>query len=208
MAEVLQLNGKPINWCKPPGPRQMVKWSRTDTGGDIVKGSFRHIAHINRLNNLCKKRFGVELQIIQPAYNTTVRASAGTHDKDCVIDCWIPGVDPWTQQRFFRRNGLGGWMRHPPLFGWHYHGFTLPNPEGKVRRDDFRTEVGIFVPGQLEDYYNHAFGLANAHTPGSDHSWFPKNIEGTVFKLSDYVQLRKKWQLAKIARNKKKKGRR
>jgi hypothetical protein len=51
--------------------------------------------------------------------------------------------------------------------------------------------VGIFVPGQLTDYHNHAFGLASQHTPGSDRSWFPKDIGATVFNLNKYIQRQK-----------------
>ena len=147
------------------------------------------------MNNLALKKYGQEIVIIQSAYNTTVRASAGTHDYDAVVDLWIPGVGWWEQQRFFRANGLGCWYRHPPKFGNHIHGFTLPAPEGKYRGDDFAmqgTKVGIYVPGQLEDYYKHAFGLAGMHTPGSDKSWFPKRIENTVFDLNTYVARRAK----------------
>jgi hypothetical protein len=168
-------------------------WSKKTTSGRSIKGSFRTLCHLNRLNNLSLKKFGVEIWVIQPDWNTTVAASAGTHDYDSVWDLWIPGVAPSVQERFFRANGLGGWMRHPPLFGWHYHGFTLPIPEGVIRRDDFAvagTRVGVYVPGQLEDYYREAFGLASQHTPGSDDSWFPPDKEATVFNLKKYVNNR------------------
>jgi len=191
--EVTYLNGKAIDWTKPPKPNDKVRWSKKTTGGKAVTGSFRHICHLNRLNNLALRRYGREIEIIQSAYNTTVAASAGTHDYDATVDLYIPGVGWWEQQRFFRANGLGCWYRHPPLFGNHIHGFTLPVPEGKYRGDDFKmqgTKVGVYVPGQLEDYYNHAFGLANQHRAGSDNSWFPKSIEATVFDLDKYVARR------------------
>lgn len=198
--EVKYLNGKAINWLRPPKPNTIVMWSKKTTGGKVVKGTFRHICHLNRLNNLAIARYGVGIEIIQSAYNTTVAASAGTHDYDAVVDLYIPGVGWWEQQRFFRANGLGCWYRHPPKFGNHVHGFTLPVPEGNYRGDDFAmqgTKVGVYVPGQLEDYYKHAFGLYGLHTPGSDKSWFPKNIEATVFDLEKYVARRA--SLAKAA---------
>lgn len=190
MAEALYLNGTKINWNRPPRATTLVKWSKRTMYGKTVKGSLRTICHINRLNNLSKSKYGKEIVIIQPPYNTTIAASAGTHDYDCCVDLHIPGVGWWEQQRFFRANGLGCWYRYPPSFSNHIHGFTLPIPEGRVRRDDFATRVGVYVPGQLEDYYNHAFGLAGKHTPGSDRSWFPRNIDDTVFDLNAYIRKR------------------
>lgn len=210
--EVRYLNGKPINWTKPPKPNAMCVWSKRDTRGRKIKGSFRTLCHLNRLNNLSLAKFGVEIQVIQRDWNTGVAASAGTHDFDSTWDLWIPGVDPRVQERFFRANGLGGWMRKPPLFGWHYHGFTLPPFEGKVRSDDFRVaglKVGVYVDGgystrgrlvtssQISDYVNEAFGLSGQHTPGSDRSWFPENKAATVFDLQKYVARRAR--LAKAA---------
>jgi len=98
-------------------------------------------------------------------------------------------------------------MRKPPLFGWHYHGFTLPPREGKSISDDFQVHgfrVGIYVDGgwstrgalvttsQIADYYNHAFGLSYQHRPGSDKTWFPKDIKATIFDLDAYVAQRAK----------------
>lgn len=191
--EVRHLNGRPINWRNPPDPTRMCGWSKRTQRGKPIKGSFRTLCHMNRLNNLALRKFGEELVVIQPDWNKGVAASAGTHDFDSVWDIFIPGVGWWDQQRFFRANGLGCWYRHPPLFGNHIHGMTLPVPEGKVRGDDFAVrgfKVGVFVPGQLTDYYNEAFGLSGRHTPGSDNSWFPKNKEATVFDLRAYVKRR------------------
>lgn len=210
--EVRHLNGKPINWAKPPKPNAMCSWSKKDTRGRPIRGSFRTLCHLNRLNNLALAKFGVEIRVIQRDWNTGVAASAGTHDFDSTWDLWIPDVDPRVQERFFRANGLGGWMRKPPLFGWHYHGFTLPPFEGKVRSDDFRVaglKVGVYVDGgystrgrlvtssQIADYVNEAFGLSGQHTPGSDRSWFPENKAATVFDLQKYVARRAR--LAKAA---------
>lgn len=191
--EVKHLNGKPINWLKPPDPNKMCLWTKKTSSGRAIKGSFRTLCHMNRLNNLAVKKFGKEIVVIQSDWNTGVAASAGTHDYDAVWDIYIPGVSWWDMQRFLRANGFGCWYRHPPLFGNHIHGFTLPVPEGKFRGDDFAmqgTKVGIYVPGQLEDYYKEAFGLSGQHTPGSDNSWFPPNKEATVFDLSKYVARR------------------
>lgn len=189
---VLHLSGKPINWFDPPKATARVKWHKKSMYGKDVTGSLRTIAHLDRLNTLSKKRFGVEIVVIQTAYNKGVAASAGTHDYDCVMDLYIPGVNWWAQQRFFRRNGFGCWYRHAPLFSNHIHGFTLPVPKGQYRGDDFRTKVGIYVPGQLIDYYNEAFGLSGQHTPHSDKTWFPDNKDATVFDLQEYMKNRRR----------------
>ncbi len=197
---VLGMGGKPINWLKPPKATDMVLWQHQ---GRRYKGSFRTVCHMVRLNNLAKARFGREITVIQPDWNTGVPASAGTHDFDATWDVYIPGVDWWVQQRFFRRNGFACWFRHPPLFGYHIHGFSLPPQEGQSRSDDFKVhgfKVGIYVDGgyssrgrlitssQIEDYYNEAFGLSGMHTPHSDRSWFPDNKRATIFDLHAFVQ--------------------
>lgn len=207
--QVLYLNGRKINWEKPPRATTKVMWSKRDMYGRKVTGSLRTIAHFDRLNRLAKKKFGVELVIIQPPNNTTVAASAGTHDFDCCVDLYIPGVSWWDQQRFFRANGLGCWYRYPPSFGNHIHGFTLPPREGKTISDDYKVygfKVGVYVDGgyssrgglvtssQLADYYNHAFGLSGQHVPNSDRSWFPRDIEATIFDLGKYIEARRRIQ--------------
>lgn len=204
-ARVLTLAGKPVNWKKPPKSTALVQWSRRTSGGKQVKGSFRTICHLDRLDALAQNKYGRGLVILQAPYNTTVAASAGTHDYDACVDLYIPGVGWWEQQRFLRANGLGCWYRHPPSFGHHIHGFTLPPREGKSISDDFAVhgfKVGVYVDGghatrgrlvtssQLADYYAHAFGLSGLHAAGSDRSWFPKDIEATVFNLEAYVARR------------------
>lgn len=204
--EVRHLDGSRINWDRPPESNFRVLWSKRDWQGDRVTGSLRTICHLNRLNNLAVNRGWTQgLVIIQPPYNGGVDASAGTHDLDCVVDCYIPGLGWWATQRFLRANGLGCWYRHPPTFGNHVHGFTLPPRERSDVSDDFRTaglKVGVYVDGgwstrggrvassQIEDYYNHAFGLAGMHTPGSDKSWFPASISKTIFNLDAYIKRR------------------
>jgi hypothetical protein len=205
MAEALYLSGRKIDWSRPPKPGRVVKWSRKDQYGREIHGSFRTICHMNRLNNIAKKRFGREIVVIQPPYNRGVRASAGTHDYSECWDVYIPGVSWWRMQRFFRANGFACWYRHPPLFGNHIHGFSLPPREGRVLGDDWKVlgiKVGKYVDGgwslygrpvtssQIEDYYNRAFGLYQQHQAGSDHSWFPKSVEKTIFDLDAYIARR------------------
>lgn len=209
---------KEFDWSKPFKPTQKALWHKKTEGGKPVTGSIRHIAHLDRLNNLARARYGREIVIIQPAYNTTVKASAGTHDYDMCVDLYIPGVSWWEMQRFFRKNGLGCWYRHPPLFGNHIHGFTLPVHVGKLLNDDFANrgyKVGKYVDGgwstsgneftsaQLWDYcVNRSFGLADQHKKNSDKSWHPIDhggVAATVFDLGAYVARRKRAQQKKVA---------
>lgn len=203
--EARYLNGKPINWNKPPNPNKIVAWSKKDMYGRAIKGSFRTICHLNRLNNLSVKRFKTEIVVIQRDWNTGVAASAGTHDYDAVWDLYIPGVSWKAQQKFFRRNGLACWHRYPPLFSDHIHGFTLPPREGKDVSDDFKVagfKVGQYVDGgyslygrrvtssQIDSYYRHAVGLARQDGTGGDPTWFPPDISDTIFNLKRYVAKR------------------
>lgn len=203
--EVRHLNGRPINWRKPPAPNKMCAWSKRTSSGRPIRGSFRTLCHMNRLNNLALHKYGHEIVVIQSDWNTGVAASAGTHDFDATWDIYIPGVGWWETQRFLRANGFGCWYRHPPLFGNHIHGFTLPPREGSSISDDFKVrgfKVGIYVDGgyssrgglvtssQIADYYNEAFGLAGRHSPHSDRSWFPKDKRATIFNLHNYVARR------------------
>ncbi|HEY2831425.1 MAG TPA: hypothetical protein VGJ14_03290 [Sporichthyaceae bacterium] len=200
--DVVHLDGAVLNLATTLLSTVLVKWTRKDVQGRAVKGSLRHICHLSRLNELATTKYGHGIEIIQPAFNTGVAASVGTHDFDMCVDLHIPGEGWWDQQRFFRANGLGCWYRHPPAFGNHIHGFTLPPREGRDVNDDFKTagfKVGKYVDGgwstqgkkttssQIGDYYHHAFGLAGKHTPNSDTSWFPRDIPATIFDLDAYL---------------------
>ena len=52
------------------------------------------------------------------------------------------------------------------------------------------SEGHVVASSQLTDYYNHAFGLKDQHTTNSDHSWFPADIEATIFDLDRYIARR------------------
>lgn len=195
----LTLAGKPINWSAPPQYATKVKWSRTTTGGRAVYGSLRSIAWLDHIDSLARKKFGKSVDVIQSAYNTGVAASAGTHDLDACYDVQIVGV-PWlTQQAFFRANGAGAYAR---VEGWstpHIHLFVLPPvfASGSVseRYDKAGLEVGKFVDGglssegrtvgssQIADYYMHRDATSNHYI---DNSWFPPNIDATVFDFHIY----------------------
>jgi hypothetical protein len=197
---VLTLAGKPINWAKPPKPQARVMWSQKTTGGRLVTGSLRTIAHLDRLNSLSIKKFSVGISVIQGPYNTGVAASAGTHDFDACLDVWINGVDGYVQQAFFRANGGGAYFRTPAQgFSPHIHYFTLPEREGTDPSDDYRSggfKVGVYVDGgwstkgarvassQIEDYYEERSALSG-HLP--DPTWFPADKAATIFDLNAYI---------------------
>lgn len=194
--------GRRINWSKPPEATTIVRWLHR---GKTYKMSFRTACAMARLNNLARHKYGTELVIIQGCFNSTVAASEGTHDFDAVFDLYIPGVDWWEQQRFFRANGFACWYRHPPTFGHHIHGFVLPPREGSSFSDDFKVfgfKVGKYVDGgwstfgrlitssQIDDYYNEAFGLSEQHTRGSDKTWFPDDKAATIFDHEAFIERR------------------
>lgn len=198
--QVLKLSGKPINWRKPPKPTTRVMWSKKADNGKPVTGSFWFICALVRADNKAHKKFGTGIRVLQPPFNSSVPASAGTHDLDAIIDAYIPGVGWWDQQRFFRKIGFMWWYRHPPKFGNHGHGGPLPPWRGATRSQDYEAcglEVGVYVDGgfstrgrrvtssQIDDYYNRALGLAGGHAPGSDKSWFPSDIRATIFSFKD-----------------------
>lgn len=158
-------------------PDEKIAWrGHTTMYGGTVWGSRRSIAHLEATDQAARKRFGVGIVVIQSAYNTGVDASAGTHDWDAVYDIYIPGVDWWAQQRFLRELGWAAWYRFPPTFGNHIHMISL----------GYRTRVGIYVPGQVDDYYRHALGLAGQHDSGSDDSWHPEDIRDTYFNYAQW----------------------
>jgi hypothetical protein len=146
-------------------------------GGQTFHAGRRTAAHLEfTAARLAKQQPDANLVVIQPCYNTGVETSAGTHDFDGVLDFAILGMDWFPAQRFLRECGWAAWYRFPPAFSHHIHAVSLgcPGP------------LGEFVPGQILDYHNHAFGLANQHDPGSDHSWFPDDIDSTIFDLAEW----------------------
>ena len=148
------------------------------SGDQTFKATRRTHAHVAwTCERLAAHNPEATLRIIQSCYNTGVNASAGTHDKDAVLDVEIVGMDWWSSQRFLREHGWAAWVRFPPAFTWHIHMVSL----------GYVGPVGIYVPGQVTDYYNHALGLKGGHTPGSDKSWFPDNIDSTIFDYQEWT---------------------
>lgn len=161
-----------------PNPAEVI----TVTLGDkTFRAGRRTAAHLQwTIERLAKVHPGAHLHVMQPCYNTGVALSAGTHDKDGCLDVSIAGLSWPETQKFLRRCGWAAWWRHTGSWSspsiWHVHMASLgcPGP------------VGVFVPGQIDDYHRHAFGLAGQHTSGSDPSWFPPDIDATVFDYRAY----------------------
>lgn len=147
-------------------------------GGKTFKASRRTFAHLwETQRRLDIVRPGAWIRVIQPCYNTGVEQSKGTHDFDATLDVEIVGWDDWwAEQRFLRECGWADWVRYPPTFSWHHHMVSL----------GYTTRVGIYVPGQIDDYYAHAMGLAGQHAAGSDDTWHPADIDSTVFRFPEW----------------------
>ena len=150
-----------------------------ESGGKTFKASRRTHAHMwETQRRLSIHRPGAWWRTIQGAYNTDVGASEGTHDFDAVVDGEIVGWDDWyAEQAFLRSCGWADWVRTPAQgFPWHHHMVSL----------GYTTRVGIYVPGQVDDYYRHALGLKDHHQTGSDDTWHPANINDTVFSYVEW----------------------
>lgn len=142
----------------------------TTLNGVTFRAGRRTAAHLAWTDDRAREHGG-QLRIIQPCYNTGVAASAGTHDKDGVVDVEVEGMGWRDAERFMRECGWACWYRFPPTFGSHLHAVSLgcPGP------------VGIYVPAQVDDYYRHALGLKGQHDSGDDPTWHPADINRTVF---------------------------
>lgn len=193
-------------------PQTPAHWHKPTLYGGVVKGSVRAIAHLDWMNRRAKAVFGVEIEVLQSAENSTIPASKGTHDYDLVFDLWIPGVDPWRQQRFFRAHGFWCWYRPntPGLWRSHIHGICMVPYTGDPSKAfaDHGFKVGVYIDGgwslygrsvtssQVHDQVVHAFGLKDAHTAGSDHSWYPTDPRARIFDLHAYIVRRTRHQAA------------
>jgi hypothetical protein len=148
----------------------------TTLNGVTFRAGRRTAAHLAWTDDGARRR-GALLRVIQPCYNTGVGASAGTHDFDGVLDVEVEGMAWLDGQRFLREHGWAAWYRFPPTFGNHLHMVSLgcPGP------------VGVYVPGQVDDYYAHRNGLKGHDR---DVTWHPADIDSTVFDYPAYEETR------------------
>jgi hypothetical protein len=148
---------------------EKVTYSQPSTGHGFFQCSKATANHLDYTKQrLAKQHPSARLIIIQGCYHDDVDVSAGTHDKDRCLDVMIVGLTWSAAQRFLRSCGWAAWWRKPSQGPWsdHIHMCSLVHPHLAI-------PVGVFVPGQIEDYYLHAFGLAGMHNVDLDKSWFP-----------------------------------
>lgn len=148
----------------------------TTIGGKTFRCTRRTEAHLLwTVERLAADHPDARLVILQGCYNVGVAASAGTHDKDAVVDLAILGLDWRLAQRWLREHGWAAWYRTPPTFSEHIHMVSLGYPG----------EVGVYVPGQVRDYYSGRTGLAGHAV---DPSWRPADIDSTVFDYAAFTE--------------------
>lgn len=161
-----------------PGPAEVVTVS---LGDKTFEAGRRTAAHLQAtVLQLAVEFPAAHLHVMQQCFHTGYEPSAGTHDGDGVLDIKIEGLDGslaqwWAAQAFMRRMGWASWFRHTDEWAapsaWHLHSVSLGCP-GKV---------GYYVPGQVDDYNDHALGLKGEHDSGDDPTWHPPDIEATYF---------------------------
>jgi hypothetical protein len=178
-------------------PREIVTYDQPSTGHGFFACSLRTAYHLDYTKKrLARLHPGAQLVIIQGCYHTGVGVSEGTHDRDTCLDVRIVGLEWMEAQSFLRAAGWAAWWRRTWQGPWadHIHMISL----GFAAYD---LPVGIFIDGglsqfgpprrtssQVVDYYAHAWGLEGLHDPGSDPSWFPADIDATVFDFEDWEQ--------------------
>lgn len=169
------------------GDGSKIVWhNQPNMYGRYFKCSKRTSAHLDWTKNqlaLKAKKDGkaYRLIIIQGCFNTGVSASAGTHDYDSCLDVKIEGMTWAAAQRFLRSCGWAAFWRKPSQGPWSDHIHMISLPKYMVQ---FVARVGIWVAGQVRDYYNKLNGLSS-HAP--DNTWHPKDIKETIFQYNAYI---------------------
>lgn len=162
-------------------------------GDKTFQAGRRTAAHLEwTIKRLANRHPGTHLHVTQPCFNKGVKASEGTHDFDACLDFQIEGLGGIEGQSFLRWAGWADWWRTPAQgFPFHHHAISL----GFARYD---ITVGKYVDGgwslfgaklftsQVEDYFNHTYGLKGMHTPGMDRTPFPDDIPATIFNYEQW----------------------
>jgi hypothetical protein len=91
-----------------------------------------------------------------------------------VLDVAISGMDWWDAQKFLRECKWGAWYRFPPTFDSHHLHIVSMGTTAKV---------GIYVPGQMDDYMHGRNGLAGH---AADDTWRPSKI--TFFEYDKFLK--------------------
>lgn len=159
-----------------PDPAEPIT---TTVNGTTFRAGRRTAAHLAWTDTRLREK-SKRLRILQPCYHTGVAASAGTHDGDGCVDVEVVGMSWEDGQAELRRLGWAAWFRPytPGVWPSHIHMVSIgcPGP------------VGIYVPGQVDDYYRHALGLKGQHDSGDDPTWHPVDIDSTVFDYPAWIE--------------------
>lgn len=132
--------------------------------GETFDAGRRTAAHLLwTIAELAVDHPGAQLVILQTCYHEGVELSAGTHDGDGVFDFTIIGLGWPEGQAWLRAHGWADWWRHTGAWlgsnAWHFHSISLgcPGP------------VGVFIPGQVSDYYADESGLVGHVVDNTPH---------------------------------------
>jgi hypothetical protein len=164
-------------------------------GGRFFKCSQNtYAALLETQARLSKVKPGAYIRVIQGCYNTTVAASAGTHDYDACLDVQIVGMTWQEAQDFLRKCGWAAWWRHTGAWAspssWHVHMALLGAPQAGCKVGEY-VDGGVSLYGsarassQYADYQAHRDGLADHSI---DPTWHPANIAGTMFKYAIWLE--------------------
>ncbi|SCL21480.1 hypothetical protein GA0074692_1186 [Micromonospora pallida] len=102
-----------------------------------------------------ERLLGWQLSITQGSYNTSVGASAGTHDGGGALDLSVSGLSSTTRTtvlRQLRTVGFAAWLRTPDQGDWGYHIHAIALSD---------TDQSTGARNQAGDYYLGLNGLAN-----------------------------------------------
>lgn len=136
-------------------------------GGKTFRCTQRTANHLRSTRWRLRLRYPLaRLVVIQGCYNSSISASAGTHDYDSVLDVKIlrmPGrtaARRWLKaQAFLRTHGWAAWWRHTgtwaPQANWHIHMADIPpglptHPSAAQVGAAYRrigTKVGKYIDG-------------------------------------------------------------
>lgn len=157
-----------------------VTWNgRTFSGGSLLLAALFAFQEW-----LDREHPGLYVYVIQGAYNTGVEQSAGTHDKDGVVDVAIinrkTGARVWFRAiRWWREHHFYSWLRNSGSWwspsSWHFHQIVVGITAAGC-------PVGYLVPGQITDAQQGKSGLAG-HL--ADPTWRPKRY--TPFPYARWV---------------------
>ena len=164
-------------------------------GGRFFKCSQNtYAALLQTQKRLVRKYPKAWIRVIQGSYNSTVAASAGTHDYDACLDVQIVGITWQQAESFLRSCGWAAWWRHTGSWAspsqWHVHMALLGAPEAGCTVGQYvdggKSLTGhVYTSSQYADYYAHRSGLAG-HVP--DPTWHPADIAGTIFKYATWLE--------------------